>query len=446
MVALAGALALVATLWNIVAVPVGAKHYGLFGNSIDVQVYQAGAQAIWGDGLLYGAPVIGPMLFTYPPFSALVFSPMVPFHHMVAVIAWMVINVVALLALIAIGLRALGYRNSLLFWVLVVLAGLGVTVLEPVRTTLWLGQINLVLTLLIVADLVRRNTDSRWKGVGVGLAAGIKLTPLIFVAYLALTRQWRAMWTALGTFAATVVVGFLAMPNAAWDYWSGTVTTTSRIGRVDSPANQSVNGFFSQLAAYFEVDRFLEPYFGDTVYSAPLWLWAPVALVVLLLGFAAAYGAHRRGRHLLAVTLVGLTGCAVSPFSWGHHWVWVVPLLLIAADVAWRGATRAPRTWWRWLGPVAVVGLSFNYWYHWYDSGPWHGSDHAIALGLFMMPRWPDPQWWPMVVLYSGCYPLILAGASIATLVWCSRTAPTAEGCGDRGDQALHSDDADQVH
>ena len=62
----------------------------------------------------------------------------------------------------------------------------------PVAYTLHLGEINLILAALIGTDLLRRE-DGAWRqGAGTGLAAGIKLTPLIFVAYLALTGRLRA--------------------------------------------------------------------------------------------------------------------------------------------------------------------------------------------------------------------------------------------------------------
>ena len=29
-----------------------------------------------------------------------------------------------------------------------------------------------------------------------------------------------------------------------------------------------------------------------------------------------------------------MTGCVVSPFSWGHHWVWIVPFAIVVLRIA----------------------------------------------------------------------------------------------------------------
>src|SRR5581483_12201814 len=70
-------------------------------------------------------------------------------------------------------------------WFVICLALPLVTWLQPVRETLTFGQINLVLALLVLADLlVLAPRGSRLTGVGIGLAAAIKLTPAVFILYL----------------------------------------------------------------------------------------------------------------------------------------------------------------------------------------------------------------------------------------------------------------------
>ena len=65
---------------------------------------------------------------------------------------------------------------------------------------------------MVAADLLRRHDGGRWQGLATGLAAGVKLTPLIFLAYLAITGRVRAAVTAAGTFVATVAAGFILLP------------------------------------------------------------------------------------------------------------------------------------------------------------------------------------------------------------------------------------------
>ncbi|MFW0794541.1 glycosyltransferase 87 family protein [Gordonia sp. CPCC 205515] len=414
-------------VWHITAFPISNPLYGLFQNNTDLRVYRAGAQTVLDADPLYAKPVLWDLDWTYPPFSAIVLVPFALVSQAVANVIWWSATFLALIATIVLSFRSLGYRLDGRLAVFSVLLAICSTALEPVRTTIWLGQINIFLMLLILADLVLLDMirpNSRLRGIGVGLAAGIKLTPGFFVVYLLATRRWRAAATAVVAFAATVVVGFAIVPRDSWQYWTHDIVRAARIGRVDSPANQSVHGFICQMLAYFDVRRFAHPAPGGPVFAAPAWMWVPVALIAAALGIWAAVVAHRRGQELLAVTIVGMTASTVSPFSWGHHWVWFVPLFVVAFDFAYRGLALGRGEWWRWLAPATIVTLSFTWWHHWWDSGPRLTSDHAIALGLFMQPRWPDPQWYDrlVVMVSAGCYPLILLLTIIVTLVAARRS------------------------
>jgi uncharacterized membrane protein len=72
---------------------------------------------------------------------------------------------------------------------------------EPLVGTLLFGQINVLLLALVVGDLALPDRF-RGKGIGIGLAAAIKLTPLIFIPYLLLTRRVRAAVVSALTTAA----------------------------------------------------------------------------------------------------------------------------------------------------------------------------------------------------------------------------------------------------
>ena len=416
-----GVLAVVALIWHIFVIPIGAQFNGLFDNATDLYVYRAGGRVVLDGRPLYEFPVWGRLSFTYPPFSAVVFTLFALMSALVAKIVWWVAIFLALVATVYLGMRTLGYKADSKLAIFGVCGAICVTVLEPVRTTIWLGQINVFLMFIILLDLVfldLLHPRSRLRGLGVGIAAGLKLTPAFFVVYLLVLRRWRAAAMAVVGFAITVVIGYLVIRADAHQYWTTYVTGESRIGRVDSPANQSVNGFIAQMLAYFDVRRFSEPAPVGPLFSPPDWMWMPVALVAAILGLWAAVVSYRRGRRLLSVTTAGMTAATVSPFSWGHHWVWVVPLLVVAFDFAYRGSIRGRRYWWRWLAPLTVGALSFSYWWNYWGSGSHYGADHIIAVGLFMMPRYPDPGVVDRitVILYSGCYPLILLLTIIVTL------------------------------
>jgi alpha-1,2-mannosyltransferase len=287
----------------------------------DVRVYWWGGQQVSRGGALYAAG--SPYNFTYPPFAALLFATTAGTSIGVLKTVITVASVVALIALCGLSLGAAGLRRrpdtvfaltalSLLAW--------------PVADTLHLGEMDLILAALIGADLLRRNDGGWWQGIGVGLAASIKLTPLIFVAYLLLTRRYRAAVTAVATFAATVAVGFAVLPAQSRVFWlDGVFYQQDRIGNTANPSNQSLAGAVARLAGSTA---------ASTAGSRPWWVAA--VLVTSVAGIAVAAWAHRRGHRLAGVICCAVTGLLISPISWTHHWVWAVPLLLAVPVWAWR--------------------------------------------------------------------------------------------------------------
>ncbi|MGB3302287.1 glycosyltransferase 87 family protein [Gordonia sp. (in: high G+C Gram-positive bacteria)] len=405
MVGIAAVAAAAVVAWLIWAVPMGHSVYGLFNNGIDTRVYRGGAAAVWNDRPLYELPVYKAWQFTYTPFAAILMVPLAWIPENTAQFLWNVGNVVALLALVSVSLRALRFKFDARFMAFVALFSVAVVSLEPVHTTVWNGQINLWLALIVIADQLRRRGPLR--GIGIGIAAGIKLTPIFFAAYLVVTKQWRAAIVAVSTFAVTILLGLAVLGGEAWQYWTDSLSQTGRIGPLESPANQSINGFFA---------RFVPMGFGET----PSWLWIPLGLVVGLLGLWAAVAAHRDGRELLALSITGMTSCAVSPFSWGHHWVWVVPLLLVAlAECATRTDMKRPISWLWWLAPATIVALTFTWWHSVvrYD----HNGNEILKLtfGVFRAFRAPEGPGWelPFRLAGSGAYVLLLL-LTIAVTLW----------------------------
>ena len=283
------------------------------GGQIDMQVYQAGADALLHARPLYSHGVLGNMDFTYPPFAAVFFLPLAFVWLPILHVLWALGNLTLLALIVRRCTEKLGLAPEL------ALAFAGIALwLEPVRTSLVLGQINILLLGLVVFDLCRKR-PSMLAGVGIGLAAGLKLTPLIFVVYLLFARRWREAGVALATFAATVVIGLLFVPEAGLYWFGGTFGDSSRIGPLLSWSDQSIHGLIARLV-------------GQQGSTIP---WVLVGGAVGLAGAVVAGMLDRRGDRVLALGLCGLTACAVSPFSWEHHWVWFLPVIIAVAARGW---------------------------------------------------------------------------------------------------------------
>ncbi|MGV9884679.1 glycosyltransferase 87 family protein [Streptomyces sp. NPDC003006] len=281
-------------------------------DSVDLEVYRAGGEAALSGRHLYDEPVWHDFRFTYPPFAALVFTPLSLLSAETARILVVLLNTCLLVFIVARSWRSLGpARPPFLAPAVITVAGASFA-LESVHSNFIDGQINLLLVALVLADLTGR-PEHPARGVGVGLAAALKLTPLIFVAYLLLTRKYRQAAVASACAAATVLVSFLLVPASAADYWlRGMFADLSRI-HVDpmSRHNQSLRGLLLK----------------NGVPATPaLWLWLVLGAMIGVVALILAARAARRGELLLGAALCGLCAAAVSPWSWGHHWVWLVPL------------------------------------------------------------------------------------------------------------------------
>ncbi len=282
---------------------------------VDLAVYVDGARHL-ADGTLYdffSEPLHLP--FTYPPFSAMVFTPMTWLPWTVLRVLWQLASFAALAVIAYCTLRLLGRAGKLAPEPLAHVRGMVVTItavglwLEPVRTTFNYGQINLFLCARLLAGAV---AGKEWlAGGSVGLAAGIKLTPAITGLYYLLQKRWSAVIWSVVLFALTVAAGAALLPDETWRFFTTLIFDPARTGPVWSAINQSLRGAIARVA-------------GEDLTS--VWLVAAAAAAVL--GVWVTWVCLRAGDRAAALLAVQFTGLLLSPISWSHHWVWVLPFLL----------------------------------------------------------------------------------------------------------------------
>ncbi|HEY2062699.1 MAG TPA: glycosyltransferase 87 family protein [Amycolatopsis sp.] len=293
----------------------------------DFSVYYAGGRAVLEGTPLYdlnfGTAEI-PFPFTYSPFAALVFVPLTSLGPAGASVAWTVVNFASLAAAVWLTLGLLRVRRRGLLtagWTVAVL------VLDPVVLNLAVGQINIIVAALVLLDF-SRVLPERWRGIALGIAAGVKLIPLIFIVYLACTGRGKTALRAGLSFAGTIAFGFLLLPSDSVRYWVHGVVFQSGRTLHSIAVNQSLPGFFARLA-------------GTDV--APGWTW-PVTVLAGVLGLALGVRAHRRGQELVGLLVVAFTSLVVSPIVWAMHAIWIVPGLLWLCHARWqRGRVLLPR-------------------------------------------------------------------------------------------------------
>lgn len=377
-----------------VFVALGAWAYGLFDGMIDLRVYRMGGSVLLDRGSLYDAQLPGSGLpFTYPPFAAIAMVPLAAVPWAVALVVWTTISVVCVALIWRAVLPASGWSLVPAAWrdrrtaVLAALTLLSL-LLEPVWQTIQFGQINLLLTAMILLDLVRPR-DARWRGFWVGVTIGVKLTPLPFLAFLLVTRQWRAFRNALLGLLATMVIGFAVVPNQSWEYWTVVVRNANRVGGLAYTGNQSFMGFLSRLG-------------DDASWIQPVWFVLSAVFGLLVLWLARRY--WLAADRVTAISVMALAVLYASPVSWSHHWVWVVPL----------GVSLIRAVGRQWGRRAAVVAGTL-----WYAL--------FVLRSIWWVPYRDDRELsWSVWQSIPGNSHLILGLVAFAVLAYCARSLPRA--------------------
>ena len=324
---------------------------------IDMDVYRMGAQAwlqgrpLYADGAIFHTQVGLDLPFTYPPLAAVAFAPFalmsLPTASVtVTVLTWMLLVVSLWIVLTRLSVAETwpvgGSAARRRWWLAAGLVALAVWWLEPIQSNFSFGQVNVILMTLVIADCVPRRTP--WpRGLLLGLAIALKLTPAVFGLYFVLRRDGRAVFTTIASFAVATLLGFALAPRDSVEYWTVTVHDTDRIGDVTYQTNQNAAGGLARL--------------GVTDHTQFL-LWATACLAVLALTVWAvrrvlAHG--EEGAPVLALVCVALFGLVVSPVSWSHHWVWALPAIVVAGIAAWRRRDAA-------LALVCLAGTALMVW------------------------------------------------------------------------------------
>lgn len=379
-------------LWLLVIAALANTGWRLLGHTpyrIDVDIYRLGAQA-WLQGRpLYGGatfhtPIGLSLPFTYPPLAAVLFCPFAWLQMPGASIAITMVTLALLTVSMALLLTRLDvWAMSRLLpgpaWLRRCWLAMAVTSaalwLEPISSNLAFGQINVVLMTLVIADCVPRQTP--WpRGLLLGLAIALKLTPAVFLLYFLLRRDLRTVLTAAASFAAATLAGFALTWRDSWEYWTHTIGNTDRIGAASLNTNQNIAGLLARVGIA-ERERSL--------------LWIVACFGVLALTVWAMRRVLRANEPTLAVICVALFGLVVSPISWSHHWVWMLPAVLVIGVLGWR--RHSPT-----LGAVSASGLALMVWTP-IDLLPKH---HEAAAVWWRQLAGASYVWWALAAILAA--------------------------------------------
>ncbi|KUL46949.1 glycosyltransferase 87 family protein [Streptomyces regalis] len=344
----------------------------------DLRVYYGTVDSwIHHGGRIYDYRVPGTAYgFTYPPFAAVVMLPMALLDLHAAIAVALLLNLAAL----AFALRVLAGRSWRRYgWYGCALAACALALFEPLRDTFSFGQVNILLLALVLLDCRLLATGrGRWAGLGIGLAAAIKLTPAAFIGLLLVARRWRTAAVASAVAVAATALAAWVAPDASRFYWTHAMWDTTRVGRLDYVSNQSLQGILARLGVSERA------------------VWAVVVVLVLGVWVARTRRAVAAGDWTAAFALTGLTACLVSPITWVHHLVWLLPsfaVLIRAGHLRIAAALYAmlcTSVVWLWFDDASGVdGFLGSNTYTWITLGLllWLPVGHSGAERSTTLPR-----------------------------------------------------------
>jgi alpha-1,2-mannosyltransferase len=325
----------------------------------DLRIYRGAIDSMLnGHGLYdFAMPVAtGASPFLYPPFAALIMLPTQAIPLGSVETGWILMQMAMTVVLVLLMVRGAGWTGQravpAVAWALFLLSA-------PVMFDINLGQISLPIVLLVLADVIL--LPPRWRGTLIGIAGAIKLTPMFFVPYFLITRQWRAAINASAAFGVSTLIGFAVLPHESFRYWTSVVFNSSRIPNLGSPRNLTILGDLKM----WQVPNGVQ---------GPLWGF--LALSVAVLSLWAGWRHYRAGEPVAAAIVIGIATTAIGPIAWNHHLVWLV---VAGVSMVLSGTRR-----------TSVVGWVL------------------LTISILPSPIWPreeDPVMWRQLV---GMIPLIL--------------------------------------
>jgi alpha-1,2-mannosyltransferase len=337
-------------------------------NFVDLHVYLGGAAALDHPGSLYNYAYSEhtadfPLPFTYPPFAALLFYPLHLLPFGLAAFGWQIAMIAALYGVVRVSQRLIGVSGDAGHRV--AMAWTAVTMwIEPLRNNFDYGQINVFVTLAVLWAAY----TTRWwlSGLLIGVAAGIKLTPAIAGVYLVGVRRFGAAVFSAAVFLATIGLSALVVGDETRYYFTKLLGDAHRVGPIATSINQSWRGGLSRILGH------------DAGFGPPVLFAIAVTAVLAVLAWRAVDGSDRLGK-LLVVELFGLL---MSPISWTHHWVWLVPLMIWLIHGPLRERLGARIVGWGWLA-LTIIGVPWLLLFAqptiWQISRPWYLAWAGLA-------------------------------------------------------------------
>lgn len=328
-------------LWAAVALVAALQVAGALNRPVrdrlaDLHVYWGSVRMLLDGESLYDFAAWNEAPFTYPPFAGLLLAPLALFAEDPLRILWTTLTLGIVIGLAALVQRADGLRlikPALRVPVVVLLLFSS----APVSSNLRFGQVSVALVVLVLIDCLDV-MPARYRGAATGIAAAIKLTPMIFVLYWWFSGQRRTAVNAVAAFSACTTLAWLVLPDESLRFWFTEIWNVDRVGNIATGGNQSLNAALLRLEL------------SDTWRMV---LAGVLGLAIVAVALVRASRAYRNREPFAAAVVIGAAGLVFSPVSWTHHQVWLVLAGLLAV-----GGRRGTIVWFGLVTALMVLPIT----------------------------------------------------------------------------------------
>ena len=292
----------------------------VLGSYPDFNTYYYGVQTVMHGGNPYVGIQKDGFAFVYPPPAVLLLFPFSLLPFSLAGQLFTLASLACLVGSIWVLFKLLNVRAYSALGILFVIL---ICNFFPVKFTLGMGQVNLILLLLVsLFTYCYSKQRDRLAGVLLGLAFAIKLFPALLFVYLVLERRWVIVGALVATVAASGLVTLFVVPLPIDVYFFKTSLPSLASSWKGDYYNQAVSGWLMRDVS--------SPWLREVLRAATAGVLVVLSLLFIWRGRKTAEA------KLLGLSIVLTVSLIINSFSWQHHFVWLVPSFLITTVLVMR--------------------------------------------------------------------------------------------------------------
>jgi alpha-1,2-mannosyltransferase len=249
----------------------------------------------------------------YPPFVAILFSIFSCMPLNIAGILWVILSVFFLLTSLYLVFKLF---NIKFFSPIALFLSSLVFISFPVKFTLGMGQLNLLVLLLIVLILYFyiKGKDS-YAGVFLGTSIMLKLFPILLLLYFFLFKKYKILLYAIAVFLGLGGISYLIIkPEINNYYWQN----------LPNILNSTPEAYYNQA-----LSGFLRRQFNNQLLAELLRIIISLFFIIFSILLIIKKGIGNFSKKTLGFGLIILLNVLINGHSWQHHFVWLILTFLI---------------------------------------------------------------------------------------------------------------------